>query len=214
MVCFVLTPRCFAYRHAATTFYQLQRGFGGRRQHARIQEYLSVLFSPQLTLQFTEGFQCFYCWENYTFTLPRIQRRSIIFRGRVSNFFQGWGVQMLMLISIETHIRTCYFPGGNVRTGPNIPLWIPIGECHHNGTIFITVRLLTIIVRHWFVRINNRWFTDTAHVWHLRETQLLEVVVLAIQLFFSPKHPPPQRSESNNIGDWLMQSKKDGKDQE
>ena len=29
-----------------------------------------------------------------------------------------------------------------------------------------------------------------------------------------PKHPPPQRSESNNIGDWLMQSKKDGKDQE
>ena len=42
MVCFVLTRRCFAYRHAATTFYQLQRGFGGggggRRQHARIQQ--------------------------------------------------------------------------------------------------------------------------------------------------------------------------------
>ena len=32
--------------------------------------------------------------------------------------------------------------------------------------------------------------------------------------FFSPKHPPPQRSETNNIDDWLMQSKKDGKDQE
>ena len=30
------------------------------------------------------------------------------------------GVQML--ISIETHIRTCYFPGG--VSGPNIPLWI------------------------------------------------------------------------------------------
>ena len=40
------------------------------------------------------------------------------------------------------------------------------------------------------------------------------MVVLEIQLFFSPKHPPPQRSESNNIGDWLVQSKKDGKDQE
>ena len=39
------------------------------------------------------------------------------------------------------------------------------------------------------------------------------MVVLAIQLF-SPKHLPPQRSEPNNIGDWLMQSKKDGKDQE
>ena len=32
--------------------------------------------------------------------------------------------------------------------------------------------------------------------------------------FFSPKFPLPQRSESNNIGDWLIQSKKDGKDQE
>ena len=39
--------------------------------------------------------------------------------GGVSNFFQG-GVNML--ISIETHIRTCYFPGGVSR--PPIPLWI------------------------------------------------------------------------------------------
>ena len=35
-------------------------------------------------------------------------------------FFPGGGVQML--ISIETHIRTCYFPGG--VSGPPIPLWI------------------------------------------------------------------------------------------
>ena len=34
--------------------------------------------------------------------------------------FPGGGVQML--ISIETHIRTCYFPGG--VSGPPIPLWI------------------------------------------------------------------------------------------
>ena len=40
--------------------------------------------------------------------------------GGVSNFFRGWGVQML--ISIETHIRTCYFPGGVSR--PLIPVWI------------------------------------------------------------------------------------------
>ena len=39
--------------------------------------------------------------------------------GGVSNFFQG-GVQML--ISIETHIRTCYFPGG--VSGTPIPFWI------------------------------------------------------------------------------------------
>ena len=42
------------------------------------------------------------------------------FPGGVSNFFQGGGVQML--ISIETHIHTCYFPGG--VSGPPIPLWI------------------------------------------------------------------------------------------
>ena len=41
----------------------------------------------------------------------------------------------------------------------------------------------------------------------------VHVVVFAIQLF-SPKYPLRQRSESNNIGDWLIQSKKDGKDQE
>ena len=40
------------------------------------------------------------------------------------------------------------------------------------------------------------------------------MVVFAIQLFSPPKYPLPQRSESNNIGDWLIQSKKDGKDQE
>ena len=34
---------------------------GGRRQHARIQGFMSVLFSPQLILQFTEGVQWFYC---------------------------------------------------------------------------------------------------------------------------------------------------------
>ena len=40
--------------------------------------------------------------------------------GGMSNFFPGGGVQML--ISIETHIRTCYFPGG--VSGPPISLWI------------------------------------------------------------------------------------------
>ena len=32
--------------------------------------------------------------------------------------------------------------------------------------------------------------------------------------FFPPKYQQRLRSESNNIGDWLIQSKKDGKDQE
>ena len=37
-------------------------------------------------------------------------------------FFQGGGGGVQMLISIETHICTCYFPGG--VSGPPIPLWI------------------------------------------------------------------------------------------
>ena len=41
----------------------------------------------------------------------------------VSNFIPGGGcVQIQMLISIETHICTCYFPGG--VSGPPIPRWI------------------------------------------------------------------------------------------
>ena len=56
----------------------------------------------------------------------------------------GGGVQML--ISIETHICTCYFPGG--CPDPLSPSGSAHGQCHQNGTIFITVRLLTIIVRH------------------------------------------------------------------
>ena len=58
-------------------------------------------------------------------------------------FFSG-GVKML--ISVETHIRTCYFPGGcpDPLSASGSAHW----QCHHNGTIFITVWLLTIIVRH------------------------------------------------------------------
>ena len=51
-----------------------------------------------------------------------------------------------MLISIETHIRTCYFPGE--CPDPLSASVFAHGQCHHNGTIFITVQLLTIIVRH------------------------------------------------------------------
>ena len=64
-------------------------------------------FSPQLILQFTEGVKWVIYSENYTF--PRIQRRSNIFQGRGSNFFQAG--------PIETHI-TCDFPAGS---GPTVP---------------------------------------------------------------------------------------------
>ena len=45
--------------------------------------------------------------------------------GGVSNFSQGGGGVVQMLISLETHIRTCYFPG---VSGPPVPLWIRTGN--------------------------------------------------------------------------------------
>ena len=53
--------------------------------------------------------------------------------GGVSNFFQGGGVQML--ISLETHVCTCYFRGG-VRT-PYPPL------DPHMGNVIITGQYLS-----------------------------------------------------------------------
>ena len=67
------------------------------------------------------------------------------FPGGMSNFFQGGG-GVQMLISLETHVRTCYFQGG--CPDPLSPSGSAHWQCHHNGTIFITVPLLTIIVRH------------------------------------------------------------------
>ena len=58
--------------------------------------------------------------------------------GRVSNFFQGGGGGGggQMLISLETHVRTCYFPGGGVRT-PYPPL------DPHMGNVIITGQYLS-----------------------------------------------------------------------
>ena len=64
----------------------------------------------------------------------------------VHYFPGGGGVQML--VTLETHIRTCYFPGGGGCPNPLSPSGSAHGLCHHNGTIFITVPLLTTIVRH------------------------------------------------------------------
>ena len=49
------------------------------------------------------------------------------------HYFQGGGVQML--ISIETHIRTCYFPGGCPDPYP------PLDP--HMGNVIITRQYLS-----------------------------------------------------------------------
>ena len=72
---------------------------------------------------------------------------SIIFQGGVKLFPGGGGV-VQMLISLETHVRTCYLPGGGGCPDPLSPSGSAHGQCHPNGTIFITVLLLNIIARH------------------------------------------------------------------
>ena len=115
----------FCIRHAVTIFYQLQSGFRGRRQHARIQEFLSVLFS-------TRGSNGFIAEKTIL----------ILYQGTKGGpLYSGGGGGVQMLISIETHIRTCYFPGGGGCPDPLSPSGFAHGQCHHNG-------LLTIIVRH------------------------------------------------------------------
>ena len=47
-------------------------------------------------------------------------------RGGGVKLFQ-WGGGVQLLISLETNVRTCYFPGGGV-SGPPIPLWIRTWE--------------------------------------------------------------------------------------
>ena len=141
MICFVITPRCFAYRHAATTFYQLQRGFGGRRQHARIREFLSVLFSPQLILNLKTGSNRFIA-EKTILILYKGSRGRPLFSGGgggggggVSNFFPGGGGGPNANFYRNTYMYLL-FSRGSVRT-PYPPL------DPHVGNVIITGQYLS-----------------------------------------------------------------------
>ena len=117
---------------------------GGRRQHARIQGFLSYLVLS-LFYSLQGGGSNGFIAEKTILNLYQGSRGGpLFFQGGVKLFPGRWGVQML--ISLETHVRTCYFPGG--CPDPLSPSGSAHGQCHHNGTIFITVSLLTIIVRH------------------------------------------------------------------
>ena len=61
-------------------------------------------------------------------------------RGGGGQTFSGGGGGFQMLISLETHVRTCYFPGVGCPD-PLSPSGSAHRQCHHNGTIFITVLL-------------------------------------------------------------------------
>ena len=79
-------------------------------------------------------------------------RGGPLYSEKVSNFFQGGGPNVNFYRNPYTYLLF-----SRVMSGPLSPYGSAHRQCHHNGTIFITVRLLTIIVRHWFVRINDRW---------------------------------------------------------
>ena len=106
-------------------FYQLQRGFGGRRQHERIQEFSQFYLVLSLFYSLKRGSNGFIA-EKTILILYKGSRGGPLFSGGGGGggvqLFPGWGGGVQMLISIETHIRTCYFSGG--VSGPPIPLWI------------------------------------------------------------------------------------------
>ena len=106
----------------------------------------------------SRNFRQFYLVLSLFYSLQRGSNGSIaektiliLYQGSRGVHYIPGGVQFFpgviqMLISIETHIRTCYFPKG--VSGPLSLSGSAHGQCHHNETIFITVPLLTIIVRH------------------------------------------------------------------
>ena len=130
--------------------------------------------------------------------------------GGVQLFSKGGGPNANFYRNPYTYLL---FSRGGVRT-PYPPL------DPHMGNVIITGQYLSQSrFRHWFVRINDRWgFPNDALVLRTltpsRNTDLGSGSFCNSAFFSSPKYPLPQRSESNNIGDWLTQSKKDGKDQE
>ena len=119
----------------------------GSRNSCQFYLILSLFYSLQ---RGSNGFIA----EKNILILYQGSRGPPLFSRGCRTFSRGGGVQML--ISIETHnpIYVLVIFQGGVRTP--VPSGSAHGQCHHNGTIFITVPLLTMIVRHWFVRINGR----------------------------------------------------------
>ena len=109
-------------------------------------------------------------------------------------FSRGGGVQLFPGGSPNANFyRNSYtyllFSRGSVRT-PYLLLDPHTGNVI-NGTIFITVRPLTIIVRHWFVRINDRWGFQMIHWYCARLTPSRNTALgsgsSCNSAFFSPK---------------------------
>ena len=108
---------------------------------------LSVLFSPKFILQFTEGVQWVIA-EKTILILYQGSRVGPLFSrggGVVKLFPGGWGESNANFF--RNPCTYLLFSRGGCPD-PLSPSGSAHWQCHHNETIFITVPLLTIIVRH------------------------------------------------------------------
>ena len=97
-------------------------GAGGRRQHARFQGFCQFYLVLCLFYSLQRGSNGFIAKKTILILYEGSRGGPLFSRvGWGVKLFPGGGVQML--ISLETHVRTCYFPGGG-GSGPTIPLWI------------------------------------------------------------------------------------------
>ena len=113
----------FRIQTCCNHIYQLQRGLGDRTQHARIRNFCQFYLVLSLFYSLQKGYNGFIA-EKTILILYQGSRGVQYFPGGVQLFSWG-GVQML--ISIETHIRTCFFSKWGVRT-PYPPLDPHIGN--------------------------------------------------------------------------------------
>ena len=142
-------------------------GFRGQEATCADPGILSVLLSPQLILQFTEGSNGFIAEKTILILYQGSRGGPLISRGGGCPTFSRGGGGGPNAYFYRNPIRTCYFPSGC----PLSPSGSAHGQCHHNGTIIITVQLLTLIVGHWFVRIYDRWgFPNDALVLRMFDT--------------------------------------------
>ena len=124
-------------------------GTGGNMRGSIVFCQFYLVISLFYTLQ--RGPTVLLLWKLYLY-FTRDPEKSIIFQGGggTSNFYQG-GPNVIFYRNPSTYLlfsRGC--------PDPLSPSGSAHGQWHHNGTTFITVPFLTIIVRHWFVRINDR----------------------------------------------------------
>ena len=98
----------FRIQICCTHIFSAAEGFGGRRQHARIQDFCQFYLVLSLFYSLQRGSNGFIAEKTILILYQGSRGGPLFSSGGVKLFPGGGGVQML--ISLETHIRTSYFP--------------------------------------------------------------------------------------------------------